>query len=145
MRIVFRLLSWAFLVLTVLVAGGFVLAYYLMNRSQPDYGASFSMMGLEGEVEIIRDANAVPHIYATTDADAYFALGVAHAQERLWQMELTRRGAQGRLSELFGAAAFDIDHQMRALDLHGLAQRSQRNQSHETMAALEAYSDGVNE
>ena len=57
MRIVFRLLSWALLALTVLVAGGLVLAYYLMSRSQPDYNASFSMMGLEGEVEIIRDAN----------------------------------------------------------------------------------------
>lgn len=145
MRIIFRLLSWAFLALTVLAAGGLVLAYYLMSRSQPDYGASFAMSGLEGEVEIIRDANAVPHIYATTDADAFFALGVAHAQERLWQMELTRRGAQGRLSEIFGAAAFDIDHQMRVLDLHGLAQRSLRNQSPETMAALEAYADGVNE
>ena len=145
MRIIFRLLSWALLVLTVLAAGGLVLAYYLMSRSQPDYGASFAMEGLEGEVEIIRDANAVPHIYATTDADAFFALGVAHAQERLWQMELTRRGAQGRLSELFGPAAFDIDHQMRALDLFGLAQRSLRHQTPETQATLEAYAAGVNE
>ena len=86
MRIIFRLLSWALLVLTVLAAGGLVLTYYLMSRSQPDYGASFAMEGLEGEVEIIRDANAVPHIYATTDADAFFALGVALAQERLWRL-----------------------------------------------------------
>ncbi|QIE55335.1 penicillin acylase family protein [Pikeienuella piscinae] len=144
MRTLFRVLLWltgGLLALALIAAG---LGYYLISRSKPDYDSVQTLAGLNGEVEIVRDANAVPHIYAQTDADAYFALGVVHAQERLWQMELSRRGAQGRLSELFGPAALSLDRRLRALDLHALARASLRYQSAETIEALDAYSAGVN-
>ncbi|WP_340110497.1 penicillin acylase family protein [Pikeienuella sp. HZG-20] len=144
MRTLFRVLLWLAggLVAVALVAAAF--GYYLISRSQPVYDGARTLAGIERDVEIVRDANAVPHIYAKTDADAYFAMGLIHAQERLWQMELSRRGAQGRLAELFGPAALPLDRRLRALDLHNLARASLRFQTPETIAALEAYAAGVN-
>lgn len=144
MRAIFKVLTWLIAGLSVLVTVSLALAYYLVNRSQPDYGAEIAVDGLAGEVEIVRDAFAVPHIYASTDEDAYYALGLAHAQDRLWQMEVSRRGAQGRLSEVFGAAALSVDKRMRVFDLHTLARKSLAHQSAETRAALSAYAAGVN-
>lgn len=144
MRIVFRILLWlgGGLIALALAAAG--LGWHLLSRSQPDYGESLTLAGLAAEVEIVRDANAVPHILAGTDADAFFAMGLVHAQERLWQMELSRRGAQGRLAELFGPAALPLDRRLRALDLHSIARASLAFQTEETRAALEAYAAGVN-
>ncbi|MEM8753604.1 MAG: penicillin acylase family protein, partial [Pseudomonadota bacterium] len=144
MRTLFRILFWLAAGLAGLGAGAAALGYYLVSRSLPDYGATHSIAGLDAEVEVVRDANAVPHIYASTEADAFFALGLVHAQERLWQMETARRGAQGRLSELFGAAALPLDRRMRALDLYGYARGSVPGLSERTRAALDAYSEGVN-
>ena len=121
-----------------------VLAYYLAGQSLPDYDGTWTLAGPEQEIEIVRDRYAVPHILAKTDADAFFGLGFVHAQDRLWQMTLLRRTAQGRLSELFGAETLEIDTLMRALDLYGLSRRAVAAQTDATRAALEAYADGVN-
>ena len=144
MRTLIRILAWIALAALALGAGGAALAYYLAARSLPDYADARAVAGLSGPVEIVRDANAVPHILAETDADAWFALGLVHAQDRLWQMELQRRAAQGRLAELFGAQALPIDRTMRALDLDGVAQEAVRRQSPDTLRLLEAYAAGVN-
>ena len=58
--------------------------------------------GLTGDVEIVRDADAIPHIFASNKLDGLFGLGYVHAQDRLWQMEFQRRVGHGRLSEIFG-------------------------------------------
>ena len=144
MRSIFRLLLWTLAGFGVLLGLGAGLAYYLMSRSLPEYAGDLRVEGLAEGVEIVRDANAVPHIYANTDEDGYFALGLVHAQERLWQMELSRRGAQGRLAELFGPDALALDRRLRVFDLYTLAKRSVAHQSPETMAALTAYAAGVN-
>ena len=128
----------------VLVAIAAALGWYLVSRSLPDYGGEIAVAGLDRPATIIRDANAVPHIRAETDHDAYFALGLVHAQDRLWQMELNRRAAQGRLSALLGARTVEVDRLVKTLDIHGLAARSLEAQSPETRAALDAYSQGVN-
>ncbi len=144
MRTIFRLLLWlggALLALALAAAG---LGWHLLSRSLPDYDERLSLAGLEAPVEVVRDANAVPHILATTEHDAFFAMGLVHAQERLWQMELSRRGAQGRLAELFGPAALPLDRRLRALSLHAVARAGLEHQSAETRAALEAYAEGVN-
>ncbi len=119
-------------------------AYYLAGRSLPDYDATWQVAGVEVPFEIVRDRNAVPHILARTDHDAFFGLGFAHAQDRLWQMTLARRTAQGRLSEIFGAETVPIDELMRTLDIYGVAREASRLQDADTIAILEAYSDGVN-
>lgn len=144
MRTVFRVLLWLLGAGVALAAAGVALGFYLMSRSIPDYDGDRTVEGLSAAVEIIRDANAVPHIYAASDEDAFFAMGLVHAQERLWQMEVARRGAQGRLSELFGAATLPIDKRLRAFDLYGYASEAVQHQSDETQAALAAYANGVN-
>jgi penicillin G amidase len=140
----FRWLLRLFVGLIALVLLAVLGAYYFLSRSLPDYNASYEIAGLSGPVEILRNNNDVPHIFATTDEDAYFALGFAHAQDRLWQMTMLRRTAQGRLSEIFGARTLKIDELVRRLDIYTLALSSVEAQDAGTKAALQAYASGVN-
>ncbi|MCD9146866.1 penicillin acylase family protein [Pseudophaeobacter flagellatus] len=145
-----RLFRWLFrlaaaLILLALLASG--LAYYLAAQSLPDYDKEIALPGLSAPVEIVRDNANVPHIfgsYGASDEDVYYGLGYAHAQDRLWQMAVMRRTAQGRLSEIFGTRTVETDIFLRRLDLYGLAQQSVSAQSPETRQALKAYSAGVN-
>ncbi len=134
------------------IAGGLVVLavialgvlYLLLARSLPDYDKQLAVTGLTAPVEIVRDNANVPHIFGQSDADTYFGLGYAHAQDRLWQMMMMRRTVQGRLSEVFGARTVRIDTTLRRFDLYTLARASVAAQDAETLAALKAYSDGVN-
>jgi penicillin amidase len=141
---VLRWLIRIFAGLALLGGAALALAYYLASQSLPDYDGAWTVEGLSGPVEIVRDTHAVPHVLAAEDRDAFFGLGFVHAQDRLWQMMLLRRTAQGRLSELFGAETLPIDELMRALDLNGLARTAAERLAPETRTALEAYSAGVN-
>ncbi len=144
MATLFRWLLRLFAGAVVVTALAATTIYYLAARSLPDYDATYRMEGLSGPVEIVRDNNAVPHISAQTDEDVFFGLGVAHAQDRLWQMVVMRRTVQGRLSEMFGPRTLKTDELMRRFDLYGAATRSVAAQDPETIAALEAYARGVN-
>ncbi|MEO0936717.1 MAG: penicillin acylase family protein [Pseudomonadota bacterium] len=125
------------------VAAAFVV-YYLAARSLPDYDAAARVTGISAPVEIVRDNANVPHIFGADDADTFFGLGYAHAQDRLWQMTTLRRTAQGRLSEVFGTATLEVDSFLRRLDLYNLARASAAVQDARAAMALEAYSAGVN-
>lgn len=143
----YRLFIWLVrLVLAALTLGllGAFGIWYFATRSLPDYDASYQMQGISAPVEIVRSTEDVPHIFGQTDADVYFALGLAHAQDRLWQMTMARRTVQGRLSEVFGEKTLKTDELMRRLDLYGAAQASVAAQDGPTVAALEAYARGVN-
>ena len=129
------------LALTLLVAG---LSYYVLSRSLPDYNATYAGQDITAPVEILRNNANVPHIFGATEADVFYALGFAHAQDRLWQMTMLRRTAQGKLSEIFGPRTVKIDELLRRLDLYTLAQSSVPAQDAPTLAALEAYAAGVN-
>ena len=134
------------------LAGGLVLlsvlaaiaVYYLASQSLPDYDQTLEVPGIEAPVEIVRDNANVPHIFGQSDTDVFFGLGYAHAQDRLWQMTIMRRTAQGRLSEVFGTRTLPVDRLMRRLDLYRLAQRSVEAQDSDTREALRAYAAGVN-
>ncbi|WP_297774144.1 penicillin acylase family protein [uncultured Roseovarius sp.] len=134
------------------LAGGVVLltllvvfaVYFLLSRSLPDYDKQLDVSGLAAPVEIVRDNANVPHIFGQNDADSFFGLGYAHAQDRLWQMMMMRRTVQGRLSEVFGSRTVKIDTTLRRFDLYTLARQSVEVQDATTLAALKAYSDGVN-
>lgn len=139
-RWLLRILTGLILLAVVTAAG----LYYVTSRSLPDYAASYTIAGLEQPVEIVRDNASVPHIFAKTDEDAFFGLGFVHAQDRLWQMTILRRTAQGRLSEIFGARTVKTDELMRRLDLAGLARSSFNVQDPAAKAMLEAYARGVN-
>jgi penicillin amidase len=117
---------------------------YFLSRSLPDYDEDFSLSGVTERVEIVRNNADVPHIFGRNDEDVFFALGFAHAQDRLWQMTMLRRTVQGRMSEIFGKQTLGIDEVMRRFDLYDLSLQSVAVQDAPTKAALLAYSKGVN-
>ena len=140
LRWLVRLVTFAVVIAVLAVS----LAGWMASRSLPDYDANWTVPGITAPVEIVRANANIPHVFGRTDADVYYGLGFAHAQDRLWQMLMTRRTAQGRLSELFGARTLEIDELLRRLDLYGHSTRSVAAQTPETIAALEAYAAGVN-
>lgn len=142
-----RVLTWMMRLLLMAlatVALGLGFTYYFLSRSIPDYDGSYAVAGVTAPVEIVRDTHNIPHIFGQTDEDSYFGLGFVHAQDRLWQMLMLRRTAQGRLSELFGERTLRIDDLLRRFDFYRLAQSSVSSLTPETRAALEAYAAGVN-
>ncbi len=114
------------------------------QASLPMHEGTLRLQGVSQPVEIRRDDAGVPHIIAGSEADAIFALGFAHAQDRLWQMDFNRRLAQGRLSELAGPAGLDIDRFLRTVGVMQIAQRAVDDMDAETRAQLKAYVAGVN-
>lgn len=130
--------------LAILAGLSVVFVYYLASRSLPDYDKTLDVSGISQEVRIIRDTANVPHIFGETDEDVFFGLGYVHAQDRLWQMLTNRRTVQGRLSEVFGSRTLYIDKLVRTLGLYEAATASVSAQSPEALAALQAYSAGVN-
>jgi penicillin amidase len=142
-----RILKWlgiglaSIAVLMGAVAG---LGYAFLRNTVPAASGKLALAGLSAPVEVVRDQEGVPHIFAGTADDLYMALGFVHAQDRLWQMELQRRTGQGRLSEIFGERTFTTDVFLRTLDLYGHAERSLAGLPAETRSALEAYARGVN-
>jgi penicillin G amidase len=144
MILIFRWLVRLTTAVLVLVVAVVALAYYFATRSLPDYDTTAEVDAISAPVEIVRDNANVPHIFGQTDEDVFFALGYAHAQDRLWQMTMLRRTVQGRLSELFGQRTVGIDEVLRRYDLYGAATASVTAQDAQTLAALEAYAAGVN-
>lgn len=116
----------------------------LSQRRLPPINGALTIPGLSSEVEIIRDRWGVPHLYAKTLPDLFFAQGFVHAQERLWQMELNRRTALGRLSELFGPIALKTDRAVRVFGFNRLARLDWSQAGDSLKVLLQAYSDGIN-
>src|SRR5918995_3236900 len=100
--------------------------------------------GLERKATVLRDTFGVPHVFAKSEHDAYFMVGYLHAQDRLFQMDSSRRQASGTLAELLGPSALASDAQLRTIGLRRAALRSQAAISPQSRATLEAYADGVN-
>ena len=117
---------------------------WLGRKRLPLVDGRLSVPGLSDEVEIIRDRWGVPHIYAGSERDLYFAQGFVHAQDRLWQMELSRRAGSGRLSELFGALTLETDRLVRTLGFRRIAEIDWDRADRASREALEAYAAGVN-
>jgi penicillin amidase len=133
------------LVATLLVAVVAVAwAGWVARRALPPRSGTFHLRGLVGRVEVVRDRWGVPHVFADSDEDAYFGLGWAAAQDRLFQMELNRRLAQGRLAEIFGPRALKTDRLFRTMDFSGTARRMLARARPEALRAAEAYARGVN-
>src|SRR5215471_652704 len=124
------------------LAGG---AYFLLiYRPLPKTKGTLHLQGTHKPIEIITDRYGVPHIYAQNEDDLYFAQGFFHAQDRLWQMELNRRIASGRLSEIFGEIALETDKFARRLGMHRAANEAVKHISDHSKRILDAYAQGVN-
>ncbi len=134
-------LAFAAAVLAASTVAGLV---WYRQASLPAHEGERGVPGLAAPVSIVRNAQAVPFIRAQSEADALFALGYAHAQDRLWQIDFNRRVAQGRLAEILGPDAVDTDRFVRTLGVYRAAQSIAANLDAETRALLDAYAAGVN-
>ncbi|HUG15728.1 MAG TPA: penicillin acylase family protein [Thermomicrobiales bacterium] len=114
------------------------------TASLPDVTSTFSVVGLDGPIDIYRDQYGIPHVRATRSHDAFFGQGFAHAQDRLWQMEFDRRRAAGTLAECAGRAALDMDILMRRLQLSESARADYDAFDDASKAMFAAYTAGVN-
>ena len=128
-------------ILVVILAAG---AWLYLQESLPQLDGEATVQGISAPVDIVRDKEGVPHLFAKSDPDGWFALGYVHAQDRLWQMEFQRRVAGGRLSELMGEPAYDTDRLMRTLGLARAGRRMADAADRPTRAAFDAYAAGVN-
>jgi penicillin amidase len=125
---------------TILTAGG----YIYFRRSLPQLTGAVAVAGLTAPVDIVRDAHAIPHIFASTRLDALYALGYVHAQDRLWQMEVQRRISHGRLSEVFGAGTLAEDRFLRTVGFGRAARAAWAHLPLPAQDDLNAYVSGVN-
>jgi penicillin amidase len=116
-----------------------------MGRGRlPTTSGTLKLPGLKAPVEVLRDRWGVPHLYGKSERDVYMAQGYVHAQDRLWQMELNRRTANGRLSEVFGGLALDTDRTALTFGFRRLGQADWARAEPVAREAMEAYAAGVN-
>ncbi len=125
----------------------FIAGYFFINSLKPTYEGSQSLAGLKSETTIKFDDYGVPHIYAENEEDAMRSLGYVHAQDRLWQMELLRRIAPGRLSEVFGEVAVKNDLFFAGLGIEEYSKKTIENldKNDRFYKMSLAYLDGINQ
>jgi len=144
MKILKRILLALLLLIVIIV----VVKYFWFRGTAPDYSGEKHLAGLKSATEIVYDNFGVPHVYAKNAHDAYFSLGYAHAQDRLFQMVMIRRLVQGRLSELLGRDLVKTDKYMLTLSLYEAAgksaQRFFKEADKPVQERVSAYLDGIN-
>ncbi len=144
MKLIVKILLGIFTLLLLV----FVAAYFLIKSSAPNYDGQRKFKSLAQSVKIYYDDFGVPHIYAGNGEDAYFALGYAHAQERLFQMEMIRRATSGRLAEILGSELLKTDQIMLTLGISKAAEKSiaktMKNPATKANKQSIAYLNGIN-
>ncbi len=130
--------------LLVIVLVTLLILRYLVTKSFPVVEGNLHLQGLINPVTVQRDEFGVPHIFAQNEHDLFFAQGYVHAQDRLWQMDVSRRAGQGRLSEVFGSSTLRFDRLFRTVGMGKIAEKLEHNLHDESRFVLQSYSDGVN-
>ena len=131
-------------VLAVIAITAFIVFTWFMNKSKPIIDGELAVSILDKDVTVTRDDKGVPHIFAETDADLYRAQGFVQAQDRLFQMDLARRQASGRLSEIIGEATINTDKHFRTFSLRNAAEKSLEAYDADSKQVLEWFAEGVN-
>ncbi len=129
------------IILIVLIIG----SIYMLESALPEYSGTQLLQNINDEVKVYRDKYGVAYIDSKNDLDAYFALGYVHAQERLFQMDISRRAGEGELSEVFGSKTIFFDKMFKTLGLKKLVEKNYKNYNKEIQEVLIAYSNGINE
>lgn len=144
-----RRVLFILLILVVVLGGAAGGVFYQFTRilppkSFPQTDGSLTVAGLDQPVDIYRDSLGIPHIYASTSHDLFFAQGYVHAQDRFWQMDFWRHIGSGRLSEMFGKSQLDTDTFLRRMGWARVAQEEYEQIDADSKAILLAYAEGVN-
>ena len=130
------------LVLLVFGSGGYL--YYRGRASLPQLDGALKLTGLSAPVEVLRDPFGIPHLFGAGIEDIARATGFVHAQDRMFQMELSRRMGTGTVAELLGEPGLSLDRRVRRIGLGLAAQTELERADPEARAVLEAYAQGVN-
>ncbi|HEV2350740.1 MAG TPA: penicillin acylase family protein [Terriglobia bacterium] len=139
-----RLVIYLIILGLVVLAAAAGLAYRRVQQSLPQLDGAIRVQGLANKVEVRRDARGVPHLRAQSLEDLVFAQGYVTAQDRLWQMDLSRRLAFGELAEIFGEGLLPRDIENRTLGFRQVAQRAVEEMDPDTKRLIGAYTRGVN-
>ena len=139
----------ALIILALVIGFAIALLFLLLSSTAPQYSGTLKTDKINDSVEVIFDKFGIPHIYAKNSTDAYFTLGYAHAQERLFQMVMIRRLSQGKLAEILGPSLIPVDKRMRTLGFMDFAKLStkeaiSKDANNEMFKLTKAYQDGVN-
>lgn len=127
-----------------IIGAGWATMRKALGLASPEGSVGLAVAGLDGAVDIVRDSWGVPHVRASSINDALAGQGFAHAQDRLFQLDLNRRIGSGRLAEIFGAEALNADRFLRRLGLRHAAVVEWEAMSSPARAYLTAYTTGVN-
>jgi len=139
------LLRGALLLVLVVIGIVSVAVYWTLYRPVLPYDTTVNLQGLESEVAIYWDEYGVPSLHTDSMSDMYRALGWLHARDRLWQMTVAQLFTEGRFAEFLGEDALELDRFSRTVGFWRIAGELEARQSPQTMAYLQAYSDGVNQ
>ena len=139
-----RLLKYLSLGAVVLLLVGIATVYGVLHASLPQLDGTAHQPPLSATVRIERDARGVPTLSAATRADLAYATGFVHAQDRFFEMDLSRRLAAGELAELFGTVALDEDRSTRLFGFRRVALQVLAAATPAQRRVLEAYTHGVN-
>ncbi|HEU4415135.1 MAG TPA: penicillin acylase family protein, partial [Candidatus Angelobacter sp.] len=161
--ILLRIIFWLLVLLLVAGALAFAWFYNAARASLPQLDGSIALSGLTSPVSVVRDAQGVPHLTSASLADLFFAQGYVTAQDRLWQMDLTRRAVGGEMAEIFPASSappqpvsrataaprprqtwVDYDKQQRTMRLRAVSDRVAQQLPARDRVFFEAYAKGVN-
>ncbi|MBZ0203126.1 MAG: penicillin acylase family protein [Ignavibacteria bacterium] len=133
--------------LVIVIPSILILGLLFNNLSQKSFyptTGEIAVSGIKSPVKVYFDKYGVPHVLAKDEDDAFFTQGYLHARDRLWQMDLTRRVAEGRLSEIFGSGTMNFDKMFRTIGIHRFAYNWYNNISPKSKQMLTAYTLGVN-
>ncbi len=140
--------KFIFLLLTVAIFG-VVGSYFYLNAKNPVREGELRLEGLSQSVNVLYDNYGIPHITAKNNRDLYRAFGYVHAQDRLFQMEMSRRLSQGRLSEILGQEFVGVDKLFKTLGLEHFAKQwitaINKRADPNMLTIMQSYLDGVNQ
>jgi len=139
-----KIISGLVLVLVITFIFSFFLSQRIIKKSYPKTDGEMYLKGIKSEVIIYRDEFGIPYIEAQNEEDLFFALGFVHSQDRLFQMDITRRAGMGRLAEILGSEALEFDIVFRTAGFDKLAKKLYENSSAESKKICQSYVRGIN-
>lgn len=142
MKYIFRILLFLFILVTGFIA---IAIYQTFYKPLPNYSSTINVADLNSAVDIHWDPFGMPHIYAESEEDLFYAVGYVHAQDRLWQMTLSQILLEGRFAEFLGEDLIEFDRHQRTIGLWRTAKKIEQEAPEELIRKLEWYSKGVNE